>query len=471
MASGGGRQVAQQPIPLRESASGQGEEGKRPAADRGRQLRRAIDATRHAFARLPAFVDRLSRAIGIARALVVNLAVLLGVGFALYLMASELGHRMLVLKPIPVPKALAELGISPEGLARQLEERITAIRKEARTFKQLQRVSAEWELPDIQIPETETSLRQVMEYLREFIGTGATRIGGEVIGDDELGYTLRLWNQDGGSLAPVTADSKRELDTLIQEGAERIMARAEPYVLALYYSLPHREEHLEEAEVRELIDATLHNGPPDERPWALNLAGVLEHGRGEFDRAIEQYDAALGHDERFALALFNKAHAHAARVDYEADDPTQQEAYQIALRLYADAWRALDEGNSAVAELEPVRRHFHYRQGNTLYRVGDSAAAAERYGAALGTERDGAGAFTQEVMLELRVRHACALSNVAAETGEDAYFEAYFEAEDALLSTYPDAKVGGESLANFVLQAEARCHPRHLDTSGFRMHR
>lgn len=457
--------MAQQPIPLRERPSGQREKGK-TRSGAVRRLRRVIDATRRTFGRVPAFVDWLSGVIGVARALVVNLAVLLGVGFAAVLMVAELRQRMLVLEPVTVPKALTELGFSPEGMARQLEERISTIRNEARTFKRLQRLSPKWELPDIQIPETETSLRQVMEYLRTFLGRDTTRIGGEVIRDDELGYTLRLWDHEDGPLAPVRADSKHALDILIQKGAEQVMARAEPYVLALYYSLPHREAHLDEAAVRRLIELTLEQGPPDERPWALNLAGVLEHRRGQLDRAIARYDAALGHDEQFALALFNKAHAYAAKVDYAADDPRQQKFYHDALELYESAWRALDAGEPALAGLYLLRRHFRYRWGNTLYRAGDYAGAAAKYEAALGSHGDGAGAFAEAVTLELRVRHACALFNVAAESEADAHIDAYLEAEDALRAAYPDAKVGGEkleSLANFFLQAEVRCHPRNLD--------
>jgi len=465
----GGRQVAQQPIPLREDAPGQGKQGKPPRDGRARRLRRVIGATRRAFGRVPAFVDWLSGVIGIVRALIVNLAVLLGVGFAVVLMVAELRHRMLVLEPVTVPKALVELGLTPEGMARQLEERISAIRSEARTFKQLQRLSPKWELPDIQIPETETSLRQVVDYLRAFLGRDATRIGGEVIGDDALGYTLRLWNHDDGPLAPVRAESKHALDTLIQKGAEHIMARAEPYVLALYYSLPHRESHLDEDEVRRLIELALERGPPDERPWALNLAGVREHGRGRFDRAIAQYDAALGHDQHFALALFNKAHAHAAKVDYEAADPREQDAYRTALRLYDEALRSLDRG-APVAELDLLRRHFRYRWGNTLYRARDYAAAARIYEAALENSGDGAGAFSEAVTLELRVRHACALFNLAAETENDAHIDAYLSADETLRAAYPNARVGGqklESLANFFLQAEVRCPPRNLDASSF----
>lgn len=155
-----------EPAPLRPQEA----EPAPPPEPAFRHLRRGVDFTSRQLRKAPVLVDTLGRVIGVVRSLVVNLAVVIGVGFAMIVAISELRHRSLVIEPIQVPKSLTDLGFTPAGVARHIKQQILAIRRESTTVKELQLLATAGELPDVEIPETQTSLRQILNYVRAFLG-------------------------------------------------------------------------------------------------------------------------------------------------------------------------------------------------------------------------------------------------------------------------------------------------------------
>ena len=448
-----------EPAPLRPQEA----EPVPPAQPKFRRLRRGADFTSRQLRKAPVLIDGLGRVIGVVRSLVVNLAVVIGVGFAAIVAISELGHRSLVLEPIQVPKALTDIGYTPAGVARRIKQQILDIRRESTTVKELQLLATAGELLDVEIPETQTSLRQVLNYVRASLCRAKSRVigecrpesrlSGELIGDDAIGYTLRLWASDGTALPPATRASKADVGTLLREGAEQIMARTEPYVLALFYSLPRQASAADPKFLEGLIDASLENGWADDDSWAHNLAGRLHHDRREFDAAIEAYRRAIAQDAKFAIAYFNQGHAYAAKAhrrqlaaasqspapnpDAPAaqNDITGDPDYLAAIGLYQTA-----------VKLAPQQSQFSFAWGNTLLRAGQTAAAAAKYQEALSKAQDAAGrgaeseALPEGVVLEAHVRLACARFLVWRTTNKPEDREAFRESHDAAVEAYPEAK-------------------------------
>jgi hypothetical protein len=152
----------------------------------------------------------LEAALGVVRTFVVNIALIIGVGFAIAAVVDELLQRRLIFEPVHLPKGLVDIGYTPESVARQLKQQIQRIREESTTLKKdlsklreagedlgPEELQKKLEQLNIPIPVTDTTLRQVVDYLRTLLPVPPERrITGEIIGDEEIGYELRLWSDD-----------------------------------------------------------------------------------------------------------------------------------------------------------------------------------------------------------------------------------------------------------------------------------
>jgi len=334
-------------------------------------------------------VEALSELIAVIRALAVNLALIAGVVVGIVVVMGELSRPTLVLEPIRVPPRLAAIGYSPESAARLLKEEIGAIRRQSRTVKELQGLAGEWELPDVQIPETETTLRQVLNHLRDILERPETRIAGDIVGDDALGYTLRLWDPDAGPIGTVEEVAADAVPELFREGAIRVMTHAEPYVLALYLSLLGNSEGTSDRVIEDLIAASLANDRADDDPWAHNLQGLVLERRGEHAAALAAYEKAIDLDEEFVIAHINRAQA------------------------LARLGRVFDE-RAAYAEAEAYGRnldYLHYYWGMSHYRQREYRQAAERLEQSIALNDAHAPSFTNAGLALYRLRcHAPALA-------------------------------------------------------------
>lgn len=376
----------------------------------------------HVFGRASRFAEWLGKAIGLVRTLVVNVAVVAGACFGVWVLVTELWHRTLVIEPVQVPNSLASLGYRPESVARLLKQEILKLRQDSTTLKELQLLATQTEQLDVKIPEIETTLRQVIDYAREIFGRTETRISGEIIGDADIGYTLQLLSDRGGPLPPVNIDHKRRMPELLARGAERVTADAEPYVLALaLFSRNLKESPLvsatsegdpraagrrlietalnaekildaavREATISRLLRASLNNARTDDDAWAHNLSGLRLLRQNRPDEAIAAYTAALGTD-RSAIAHFNRGLAFAAKSDYSAAVVDYEEAlaidaaeqvfdardrFGLSVRLTC-SWYQL--ALAAGADEERIRLRELYRSGRDMLRAYEGDLVPENW--------------------------------------------------------------------------------------------
>jgi hypothetical protein len=220
-------------------------DGSPPPKRRRARSRRLVAATRRRIRRLPTIAEKIGAAVAVIRSFAVNLAMIVGVAIGGTVAVDQLRYRTLVIEPIPVPEALADLGHTPEGVARRLKERIQAVLADETLQDLLDRLAV-WdelpelvdaEIPDVQIPETGIALSEVLSYVQQLLGRTKNRIAGEITGDEEIGYELRLWAKGGDALGEVgKIDGKEQLGSLFELGARRILSDAEPYLYAVYRS-------------------------------------------------------------------------------------------------------------------------------------------------------------------------------------------------------------------------------------------
>jgi len=264
--------------------------------------------------------------------------VCLGVGvvtLGLAAMAWDAAHdHGLVVEAFSVPPDLAQRGLTGQVVARQVLDRLTDLK--ARTGGTMRAPSSyknDWgnELK-VQIPETGVSLGELERYLRDWLGH-ETHITGEVY-RTASGLTLTA---RAGDTASSFSGQDGDLDSLVQQAAEAMYARTQPYRYSVY--LMHAKRV---ADVRAVLIALTGDPDPVERAWAhvglSNVVGMVDDQAG----CVAENDAALREVPQFAPALINV-------VICELELGHQHEVMR-------DAERFLQAQESIDRDIEPVRR-------------------------------------------------------------------------------------------------------------------
>jgi tetratricopeptide (TPR) repeat protein len=473
--------------PVEQTAAQPGPDTRTARPTRLRRLTAGAGAACRSTASLASSLDSV---IGVVRSLVVSIAMIVGVGFGTFVVVKELRQRLLVIEPIQVPQALADLGYTPENVARQLKEQISQIQIASTTFKALPLIATTADQPKIEIPEAQTSLQQVLTYLRAYIGAGETRFAGEIIGSDTVPYTLYLRSEYG----PLTVerhprpelDARQEMACVLHDAAEQVMAQTEPYVLAValfaryvrwLHVLHDRTQALDacaapatgqgaapatsqdaaaaadkqaqavEKRIKRLLAKTLESGRKEDRPWVYNLKGLLLNENGQPDKAIDDYQAAIEADPKFAIAYFNESQAYASQglsID-GSSTPDKRVLYQKADDLYQEA-----------VTLAPDQSYFYAGRGDTLYRLRRFHDAVDRYRQAIDNNKK-TKQFSESLQLELRVKIICA--QFEDDNNNDQWNTNIAE----LKSDYPTAKIRGTDDLNQAMGPPDFCDAGKLD--------
>lgn len=249
---------------------------------------------------------------GTAAAILVVVAVL----------ARELLHQSVEIAAIAVPQNIADAGYSPRAVAQRLMDQITIIHERAQTSMEHEVVKPFGGAPDFDVPGVDVSMSTLSRYVAKFFGLNHTTVGGEIVENGkELSLYLRILRSGSAFRSkPITDDS---LDRVISLGAEEIVRRIEPFILAAYYfhsgrksearriakSIAHEfaSEPDLEFETRSIEDGALVLRPvPEEVKRAHNLIGMLLEDEGNHEDAIKEYEYIIDHlDPDFVPAHIN----------------------------------------------------------------------------------------------------------------------------------------------------------------------
>jgi tetratricopeptide (TPR) repeat protein len=225
---------------------------------------------------------------------IVGLVAVLGLVAAMWSAAHD---DSLVIEAFSVPPDLAQRGMTGQVVASQLLDKLANLQDGTPTERAASTYSHNWS-SDIRvaIPETGLSVQDVNRLLRDWLGH-ETHITGEVFRTPAgIDITARTSGQSGETIKGAEAN----FDTLMQNAAETIYRRTQPYRYSVYIvneGRPHSYD-ISNAVLRGLLDY----GPRGEAKWAhLGLAGNMESNQ-KFRETVAESRAALADDPAFGMA-------------------------------------------------------------------------------------------------------------------------------------------------------------------------
>lgn len=302
------------------------------------------------------------------------LTVLLAVVVATVLFSDVFKKDAVLIGPFHINSELQAKGFDEQVLAGSIAHNISVMVQEADSIKQAKGfdVPSSLTLPDMQVPATNISARNVMRYVQEFaplqalkrwLGFKSIRVGGNaILQGDEVLVHLRIVKDDaGGDRSEVKTFSRdfKDVKLLIDDISQYVMTYAEPYVRAAYlYRQKRMGDALAQLEQCQYID------PQENKRLVLNLGGVILIEQGKYDEAIAKFEAALRHVKtegqsqelaaaynNWGLALVYKCQARDAVGKFEEAlrlDPK----HALAYNNYGQALLAENETDKAVEKFE-----------------------------------------------------------------------------------------------------------------------
>ena len=196
-------------------------------------------------------------------------------------------ERGLVVDAFSVPPELAQTGMTGSVVANRLIDKLG--RLQAASFSVIQ--GGETYRRDggggvrVEIPDTGISLDELQRYLRDWLGH-ETHATGEVVRTAKgWSLTVRYGDEPGATL------DGADLDVLIGQGAERLLAQALPYRYAEYLS-----RHGRFAEALALLPSIAPRGGAVERGRAFSTWATVYFYQGDMARAAQKAQQGLDAD-------------------------------------------------------------------------------------------------------------------------------------------------------------------------------
>jgi tetratricopeptide (TPR) repeat protein len=224
----------------------------------------------------------------------------------------------LVIEPFSAPPDMAQKGLTGRVLASQLLDKLSRMQAQTDSARAPSTFKNNWgDDIKVEIPETGVSVGELLRALTKWLGH-ETHITGEVYGTDKgIAVTARAGEEPGDTLQGPASD----LDNLMQQAAEAIYKRTQPYRYSVYLSQNGREQEA----IQVLGDLAI-KGPVEERAWAyIGWGGALAK-LGDMQGEVEKARKGLRLDSHLAagwriLASGEEAlgHDQAAHDDFKTE--------------------------------------------------------------------------------------------------------------------------------------------------------
>ena len=223
--------------------------------------------------------DRLSLALQVL-GVAIGAAVVITLGVMAWQAHEDHG---LVIEAFSVPPDLAQRGLTGQVIASQLLDKLSAMQARTDSARPARSYQNNWgDDLKVEIPETGVSLGELNRWMRQWLGS-QTRISGEVF-RTASGLTLSVrTGEDGGASV---SGPEGDVDKLLQQAAETIYQRSQPYRYALWIIEQGRSDEGYKAMT------ALADGPAGEdRSWADGIASVMID-RGDIQGGVARIDDA-----------------------------------------------------------------------------------------------------------------------------------------------------------------------------------
>jgi tetratricopeptide (TPR) repeat protein len=223
-------------------------------------------------------------------------------GFAVMLWQASHSTALLI-EPFAVPPDMAARGMTGEVIANRLLDRLTDMQAQTMTRRSPRSYASDWGRQGIKvdIPETGLSLTEVDGFLRNKLGQ-ETHVTGDIVRTDTgIMMTARAGDSSSASLSGAEAN----LEGLIQQAAESIYRKTQPYRYAVYVRGQGRI--LEAIAVFKTL--AVPTAPPIEQQFALNALGLQAEISDGIDAAIALFQKSLSSADAYAVVYSNFAQA------------------------------------------------------------------------------------------------------------------------------------------------------------------
>jgi tetratricopeptide (TPR) repeat protein len=208
---------------------------------------------------------------------------------------------------------MAARGLTGQAVAAQLQDKLAAMQNATKSARPAESYANNWGNDiKVQIPETGVSIGEFYGLLVTWLGR-ETHITGEVFRtSDGVAITAR----GGGDGGAMVAGSEADLDKLLQQAAEAIYKRTQPYRYAVYIQslTPPQND-----QAREIYQEMVAQGSRRDRAWAYIGLSNLDNASGDLRHSVENLHRALALDPKFAMAYGNLDNAESSLGHDEAE--------------------------------------------------------------------------------------------------------------------------------------------------------
>jgi len=255
---------------------------------------RREDKLRHWSLRVHHISDVMKLAFEFSLALLV-LALVVGCGSALWAAAHD---DALVIEAFTVPPDMANRGLSGQAVASQLLDKLSAMQDATESARPANSYANDWgDDIKLQIPDTGVSVGEVYRILVRWLGH-QMHVTGEVYRTTRgVAISLRV---TGASSATIRG-SEENFDELIQQAADAIYVRTQPYRYSKYL------EGLGRYSDSMAVVRRLAHGPSGERSWAFAQIANLNLLQGRYREGVDAATRALSFNPRLAIGYLNRA--------------------------------------------------------------------------------------------------------------------------------------------------------------------
>ena len=239
------------------------------------------------------------------RAVLLNFAFVAAFLVIVPVIVSQFWRNEVMIMPVPVPAALADVGLTPEVAANRIWDGIRDATLRANTSK-----STVTALPDAQriefsLPESGFSMESLIQQTRAFFHAYQTRISGEFTCSDPAcdpkGMRLRLRVlRETSKLIDLPPIGDTPLRDYFTAAGVQVLTVLDPFVAiaSIADTEPQRATVLAQNLIRQ------HH--PDAK-WAHVLMGIIKSSPAESDASIAEFREALKLDPDFFIARRNLA--------------------------------------------------------------------------------------------------------------------------------------------------------------------
>ena len=302
-----------------------------------------------------------------------------------------------MLEPILVSQEIADMGYTPDIMARRLKDSTNVYHTDEVTNIKETILRYRYHELDIVLPEVGISIKSVSSYLRDLFGRNITSVSGEMLyheAKDQISFRLRLNSEQ--IFGVFENFNEMGIITLLNNAGYKLTKRVNPYVLALYHY-----KNDEEKKALEIVNYIFKNLDKDKIDYvrAINLKGVIHYYNDQYEEAISEYERAIDFNSSYAASYNNWGGVLAKKGDYHGAiekfkeakkaDPDNASTYvywcgALAKKENPD-WKAAVNKCRKALKLDPKNAFAHFNWGIALVskKEPDWQGAIEQYMEAL----------------------------------------------------------------------------------------